>query len=61
MMNEITRLDVEIAKAKLGTVLGALDDARQADAIWKDLEMIKGMDRLWKMIENLQEKLDNSI
>ena len=61
MMNEVTRLDVEIAIAKTGTVIYSLQDIRECNAIWKDPPMIEKVERIWKQLEELQEFLDNSI
>jgi len=60
MMNDITRLDIEVSIAKLNSLLAVLGDIRDGDAIWKDTEMIRRIDRLWKSIEELQLELDNS-
>lgn len=61
MMNEITRLDIEIAIAKLNSLLAVLGDIRDSEAIWKDTSMISRVDRIWKDVEKFQEALDDSI
>ena len=60
-MNEVTRLDVDMAIAKLNALLAVLDNIRDSNAVWKDLEMIKRVERIWKSIEALQSELDESI
>ena len=60
-MNEVTRLDVEIAIAKTGTVIYSLQDLLDTNAIWKTPPMIEKVNDIWKRLEKLQEELDNSI
>ena len=61
MMNEITRLDIEIAIAKLTSLLAVLSDVRESNAVWKDMEMIGRVERIWKQVDDLQTELDNSL
>jgi len=61
MMDEITYENIIIAKAKIGALEAVLDDLRQCDAVWKDIEIVGRVDRLWKDLEKLSEQLDNTI